>query len=308
MKCFITSIAELNGKVYIAVHGQLNPLVYDSHKDEWSSLKNLPYVVFSLVAVHRTKQLLAIGGALDYEISNKVFLWNENNMKWTTSYPDMLTARCRSSIISYGSAVIVAGGVTCSSPWILTGVVEVLHISEHSSWFSKSYSGHWSVVEQLPHATNEAIPLILGDNLYIAEGYDNDGSTCNIVTASLPELLQSGAKRTTSGKVWHKLPDMPYSPWSITQYQGHLIIFNGDRKVGPSRENKWELIKQSYLYNPCTNSWDCVGNDFHNYKLGRSVHLEENKMIFIGGITGTFDAGKENDLVETCSMLTFTLK
>ena len=118
----------------------------------------------------------------------------------------------------------------------MTGVVEVLHITERSSWFSKSYSSQWSVVEQLPHVTQKAIPLIVGDNLYIAEGYDNEGSTCNIVTASLPELIQSGAKRTTSGKVWHKLPDMPSCPWSITHY---LIIFNGDRKVAPSGEIEW---------------------------------------------------------------------
>ena len=109
-------------------------------------------------------------------------------------------------------------------------------------------------------------------------------------------------------KVLHKLPDMPYSPWSITHYQGHLIIFNGDYKIPPLGGNKLNTNKQSYLYNSITNSWDYVGDDFHDYKLGRSVHLEENKIIFIGGITGTFDGNKEDDLVGTCSILTLTPK
>ena len=165
------------------------------------------------------------------------------------------------------------------------------------------------MVEQLPHVTRDAVPLIVDDHLYIAGGYDsNHQSTCNIVAASLPALLQSGIKRTTNGKVWHKLPDMPYSPWSITHYQGRLIIINGDRKVALSEENTWRVIKQSYLFNTNANSWDYVGDDFHGYKLGRAVHLEENKIIFIGGITGTFDVSKESDLVETCSILTFTPK
>ena len=303
VKCDVTSIAELNGKVYVSGRSRY-PLVYDSHKDEWSSLRKLPYIDFSLVAVHHSKQLLAIGGVLDAVITNKVFVWDENDQKWTTPYPNMPTPRFKSFSISHGSAVIVAGGVTCR--WTMTATVEILHITEQ---LFKSYKGHWNVVERLPQVTFRAIPLIVGDNLYIAGGYDDNGeSTCNIVTASLPELLQSGLKRTTSSKVWRKLPDMPYSQRSITHYQGRLIIFNGDRKVASSGKHQWKLIKQSYLFNPSTNSWDYVEDDFHDYKLGRVVHLGENKIIFIGGITGTFVVDDEDNIVETCSMLTFTLK
>ena len=298
VKCYVSSIAELDGKVYIAVTGRLYPLIYDPLKVEWSSLRKLPRLGFSLVAVHHSKQLLAIGGVLDDVISNKIYAWGITNKDWTTPYPDMPTPRFKSSCISHGSAVIVAGGVTSSSPFTVTGTVEVLHITEHSSWFSKSYSGQWSVVKQLPYVIYEAIPLIVDDHLYIAGGYDdNNKSTCNIVTSSLPELLRSNVKRSN---IWHKLPDMPYSPWSITHYQDHVIIFNGDHKR--------ELVKQSYLYNPNTNSWDCVGDDFHGYKLGRSVHLKENKIIFIGGMTGIFMANREFDWLKTCSILTLNPK
>ena len=45
MKCFVTSVAELDGKAYVAVMRTedecFNPLVYDSYKDEWSMLPEL---------------------------------------------------------------------------------------------------------------------------------------------------------------------------------------------------------------------------------------------------------------------------
>ena len=78
------------------------------------------------------------------------------------------------------------------------------------------------LVEQLPLVVWEAIPLIVNDKLYIAQGFDTS-STCNVVTASLPELIQSSNNNTSCSQVWSKLPDMPYSSFSINHYQGHLI-------------------------------------------------------------------------------------
>ena len=96
-KCYVESVAELDGKVYVTVsdsnYARENPLMYDSNKDQWSTLPELPYVHFSLVTVPDRKQLLAIGGIGDHKvISNKVFLWDEENRKWTTPYFNMPTA------------------------------------------------------------------------------------------------------------------------------------------------------------------------------------------------------------------------
>ena len=308
LKCYAISVAELDGKVYVAVLGNKNyyfvPLVYDFYKDEWSKLPELPYTRYSLVAVPYKKQLFAIGGLTkDNEVTNKVFAWDQDNKRWTTPYPNMPTARYKSSCISYGPSVIVAGGNTCRYRMRSTGAVEVLHITEQSTG-SMSY---WSVVERLPHIVYEAVPLIIDDTLYIVSGYDDGQSTCNIVTASLPELLQSSDKKT--GYVWHKLPDMPYSSWSIFYYLGRLIFLNGDHLVEQSGVSKpvWKLAQQSYLYNPNTKSWDYVGDDLHDYKLGKSIHIGENKIFFIGGETGAFMHGKD-DLVKSCSLLTLMPK
>jgi len=307
-------VVEMDGKVYAAIIGSagayVDPLMYDSNKDRWSTLPALPYAHFSLVTVPDRKQLLTIRGMVKnngvIEISNKVFLWDEENRKWTTPYPNMPTARCYSSSISHGSTVIVAGGLICWDSLTLTRAVEVLHIKE-DGWFTKSY---WSVVEQLPHIVCMAIPLIVNDKIYLAVGYnDGDhGSTCNVVTASLPELLQSSNKNTSSSQVWYKLPDMPYSSQSINHYQGHLITFGGDYKTEqPDKENTvYQSVPLIHIFNNYTNTWDCVGEIPCEYLIGRSVHIRDNKILFIGGLTGTHDPEKDDDIVTTCLMLTLS--
>ena len=320
MKCWARSVAKLDGKVYIAVQGgnthYVNPLMYDSYKDKWFTLPALPHVRFSLVVVcckHLLvtrglsslfftwekevchKQLLAIGGVSGGKVSGQVFAWEEDDQEWTTPYPNLPTARFGSCSASHGSAVIVAGGVTCCNPFSVTGVVEVLYIDKHAE-------SCWTEVERLPHVVYDVVPVIIDDDLYICAGFDKDGSTCDIVSASLPELLQSGVR---SGRVWNKLPDMPYSSLSINQYQGRLIIFTGDRRVEQPGQGKstWELISQIHLYNRGTKSWDHVGDVPCNYLLGISVHISENEILFISGLTGTHTVGKCADMLVGCLAL-----
>ena len=312
-KRWALSVAELDGKVYVAGKSEggvyVNPIVYDSNKDQWSTLPALPCARFSLVSVTEKKQLLAIGGSKNnngvVEFSNKVFLWDEKYNKWLTLFPNMPTARSSCSSISHGLTVIVAGGVTCSDPFTITRSVEVLHINDNNL-----HDSYWSVVEQLPHVVYEAIPLIVNDKLYITVGYDKvvGPSTCNVVTASLPELLQSSNNNTSSSQVWSKLPDMPYSSYSINHYQGHLITFTGDHGVEEPDEDKpvWELVPLIHIYNPDTKTWDCVGDIPIGYYLCMSVHIRENKILFIGGLTGTHSTGTDDDIMATCSVLTLT--
>ena len=248
-KCWAISVAELDGKVYVSgVSGRGGcacPFMYDSNKDQWFTLPDLHCGFFSLVTVTEKKQLLAIGGCTNnngvIEESNKVFLWDEKYKKWLTPYPNMPTARHRSSSISHGLTVVVAGGVTCWDPYTITRAVEVLHINDNNL-----HDSYWNVVEQLPLVVYEAVPLIVNDKLYIAAGTDTSTghTTCNVVTASLPELLQSSNNNTSSGQVWSKLPDTPYSSHSINHYQGHLITFTGAHKVErPDEDNPvWEPV------------------------------------------------------------------
>lgn len=128
-----------------------------------------------------------------------------------------------------------------------------------------------------------------------------------IVTASLPELLQNSNKNTSSGQVWNKLPDMPYSSLSINHYQGRLITFSGFHGVEQSGKDKlaYKSVPLIHLYNPHTNTWDCVGDTPYEYSLGRSIHIRDDKILFIGGLTSTCHPDND-DMITTCSILTLS--
>lgn len=286
-----------------------DPVVYDVNTNCWAVLPPLPYAKFCLVAVPDKHQLLAIGGFTknndDLLISDEVFLWDEKDTKWSTPYPNMPTAKCLSSAIAYQSKVIVAGGITCLEPHTLTRAVEVLHIDR-----SNISNSQWTVVERLPHVVSEPVLLTIDDTLYIAIGSDNKigASTCSVIAASLPELLQSSCDTQYGGQVWNKLPDMPYASFSINHYCGRLVIFSGDYMVEQPDEDKpiWELLSLIHVYNPDTKSWDYVGDVPHDYYLGRSVKIGEDKFIFIGGMAGKHIVSNINDLLTICTMLTIS--
>lgn len=304
-------MAELDGNVYISVMdgdcSYTDPFVYNTSSNAWGLLPPLPCGKFSLVAVQSMGQLLAIGGSSRCNdvltMSNKVYMWDDKKADWVNPYPNMPTGRCVASTICHQYTVIVAGGIVGLRPYVMTRAVEVLHIEREN--LSNSY---WSVVERLPYVVCDAVPLIVDENVYIAIGTDNEqgSSTLSIVTASLPKLLES-SNAFSHGQVWEKLPDLPCASFSINHYCGRLLTFTGDRLVENPDEDKaiYELVPLIHMYNPDTKSWDYVGRITLGYYLGRSVHINENKILFIGGMNGKHDLNN-NDLLTTCTMLVLT--
>jgi len=300
-------VAELDGNVYVtpmrSEGGPPYPFKYDSSKNRWSSLPPLPCIQFTLVGIPTLKQLLAIGGlSADSGLiaSKRIFAWDGE--KWITSYPNMPTARFQSSAIYYQSKVIVAGGVIKhETPRIMTRSVEVLHIDKnHLS------NLHWSVVEQLPYISNQPGPLLIDDKLYVTVGFDKlDHSQTDISVALIPSLLQNNTN-AAGGQIWEKLPDLPYPSPSLNEYHKRLITFGGVHLVEQpnSKPPKWQLVPLIHIYNSDTKSWDCVGEIPHGYYLGRSVHIAENKILFVGGTIGKYITDSNDDLVTTCSLLT----
>jgi len=309
LKCWATSVAELDGKVYVSIEGPscgyVDPIMFDSNLNKWFILPSLPCSRFSFAVVPNKRHVLAIGGRVisdgSIELSNKVYLWDEKYGKWLTPYPDMPTARFDCSSIGYQLSVIVAGGITCLEPWTISRIVEVLQVND--SFLPDS---QWSQVEPLPHIVHEAVPLVVGEKVYFAVGYDEHrGSTCTIVAAHLPSLLHEPA----AFQAWEKIPDLPYSCPSITYYENHLITFGGDCLIERPEEDRpvWEYVSWINIYNPEMKSWNCVGQYPHGYYLGKSIHIGSTKILFIGGLVGKLCVSDES-LLTVCSVLTITPK
>ena len=72
-------------------------------------------------------------------------------------------------------------------------------------------------------------------------------------------------------------------------------------------EPVWELVPLIHIYNPDTKT--CMGLCWrypYRIYLCMSVHIRENKILFIGGLTGIHNTGKNDDIMTTCSILTLT--
>ena len=308
VKCWPTSVTELDGKVYIVAEGSSEAAylyAYDVIKRKWLQMPALPYHKCSLVSVPEQKQLLAIGGCKKtedvVEVSSQVFIWDEDNKKWLIQYPNMYNARFSSSSISNGLKVIVAGGVTCYYSWTITSTVEILSLQ---SEISPSRTHTWTKVEQLPFAVYGAIPLIVQDNLYIAGGFDKrNHGTRKIVTAFLSELQKSNSY---DASVWSRLPDLPYFSFSINHYQDHLITFTGVN-LG-ERPTLDKPVHQFHLYNSETKSWDYIATASEGYIWGRSIKIKDDVIFVVGGTTGTIYRGEDDNVMKTCFILSFASK
>ena len=93
-KCWVTSVAKLNEKIYISSSVSIDknnpgpnpdptPFEYDSKENKWCRLSPLPSKIcnFSLVAVQQKNCILAIGGHTTHEVSRKVFTLN--GIRWS---------------------------------------------------------------------------------------------------------------------------------------------------------------------------------------------------------------------------------
>ena len=291
-ECFVTSIAEMDGKVYVAAidKSQFSSFMYDIKAENWSPLPILRMSYYNLIAIHNKKHILAVGGSRGIYTTNEIHLLDEEHQNWIILYPNMPTSRFSITGVCYHSTVIAAGGVTQWRPWTLTRVVEVLHIDDRSI-----SDLQWSTVEQLPHLIYGAIPLLCNDDLYISSIFDysnlQDNNTLTIFTVSVPELLKSKKTDNVTSSVWKKMPDVPYSSYSLNCYQGRLVTFTGFHLVEEPIGNVpvLKLAPMIYMYNPNTLSWDCIGYVSCGYLLGRSVCIGDNKILFMGGMTGTYE-------------------
>ena len=314
-KCMSTSVVELDGKVYAVLENTsarfLNVRVYNSETNTWSSMPPLQYGGASLATIPNKGQLLAIGGIYHPDsncsnISKKAYVWDEKYEAWLTVYPDMPTPRCYCCSIGYKSMVIVAGGTLQYEGHRNTGAVEILMAHD-----TNPRESHWCVVRSMPTLTYQyMVPVLIDDTLFIACGFRKGlpFSGYNILSAYIPALLKSTNRDIHP--TWNHLPELPYSSFSISHVNGHLVAFGGEQlDVTATRRldggHRLCSIPAIHVYKPVTHEWEQVGEIPHIYSLGCPVHLKENKIMFVGSFIDP-SCVTDKDLMTTCSVVTIT--
>lgn len=314
-KCMSTSVVELDGKVYAVLENTaarfLNVRMYSCEANAWTSLPPLQYGGASLAAIPNKSQLLAIGGIYHPDvscsnISKKAYLWDEKYETWLTVYPDMSTPRCYCCSVGYKSMVIVAGGTTQYEGNRNTEAVEILKAHD-----TNPRDSQWIAVRSMPTLMYQyMVPVLIDDTLYIASGFRKGLpiSGFNIVSANVPALLKS--TNHDIHPVWNRLPELSHSSFSISHFDGHLVAFGGeelDTTANRRLDGRHRLctVTSIHVYKSFTHEWEKVGEVPHAYSLGCAVHLQENKIMFVGALIDP-SCVTDKDLLTTCPVVTIT--
>ena len=127
-------------------------------------------------------------------ITNKVSSFNEDSEIWVSYYPDLLSARSRSGVISHLEHVIVAGGKL--DDHAIHDDIEVLNWMENSHWRKVSI--------KLPAPMYNFFPTICDDHILIV-GYSGGDDAVKRGAYTSYQLLTSQHQLTSNTMKY--LPD-----------------------------------------------------------------------------------------------------
>jgi len=116
------------------------------------------------------------------------------------------------------------------------------------------------------------------------------------------------SKKDDTSCVWDRISDLPHDSLSISDYEGRLIIFGGKRKSGTREDGstvQYKVVSPIHLYNTETDTWDYVDHvpQEYRYWLGCGVHLDHNKIMFVGGAKDP-DEVSSDSFLSTCALVT----
>ena len=242
---------------------------YDSEKQMWSSLPQIPHSHCSLAVV--SGLLTAIGGGVGSNATNQLLSLTGEG-KWVERFPPMPTIRYGTAAVCSGNSLVVAGG--------RGGYNEPLHTVE----VKDTETLQWSTASSLPFALCNASATICQDHICLL-GYNTSNERRSMLACSMADLLQScrpqslGArlKTLTLQEVWHRVTDLPVRSSSCATLCGQLLAVGG---CGDSFENCTTAIRQ---YNPATNSWEVISHMPTARSHTLVAVLPGNKLMVVGG-------------------------
>ncbi len=187
----------------------------------WTVMDTPTY--YYALAVHGS-ELLLVGGIVysTKKTTNKLFTIKDRDFR--ESLPPMKEARAVPSVISNGTALVVAGGLGTSKP---LASVEVLK------------DGQWTTAPSLPRPGYHMNSVLNGDLWYIIH--------------QVKSVFRVSLRSLTSGTVslaWETLPDAPNSYSAAAFFGGRLLSIGGGERREPtpaihalsSSSQSWEHV------------------------------------------------------------------
>ena len=259
-------------------------LKYSITEDTWIILPETPVTYFSIGCLHQ--KIILVGGQLrsNIQVTGDIHEFDEASQQWvrSTFTPPMLTARKMTIAVSWTSptALIVCGGSDKHN--VPMNVVEVYH----------SRTSQWHAVSPLPFPkssmTNSAIHDVLylvgGNEGHILGSYTPESSTKTVLSASIPQLLESCLQSSRTPPVqWQSLsiPDTPNYNSTAASLGGCLLVVGGNTRPnilfpGPS-------LPSVHAYCPSSSSWVLVGELPQPLAACTTATLSTGELLVMGG-------------------------
>ena len=278
---------------YIHTYDSNDVLSYDSEKQNWSSLPQIPHRYSSLAVVSGLLTTIGGSGLLGINATNQLFSLTGEG-KWVERFPPMPNKRYGTAAVCSGKSLVVAGGSGVDHKLLHT--VEVMNTD----------TLQWSTASSLPFVLRNASATICQDRIYLL-GYDMSREPRSVLVCSMTDLQQScqpqslGARleTLTLQEVWHRVADLPVRSSRCATLCGQLLAVGGH---DDSCKNYTTAIHQ---YNPATNSWKVISH-MPTARTGTLVAvLPGNKLMVVGGYALTSGArlGTMIDAVEIATLL-----
>ena len=255
---------------YIHTYDSNDVLSYDSEKQNWSSLPQIPHRYSSLAVV--SGLLTSIGGGPGRNVTNQLLSLTSKG-KWVECFPPMPTNRYGTAAVCSGKSLVVAGGSGRDNKTLHT--VEVMNTD----------TLQWSTASSLPFVLTYVSATLCQDRIYLL-GYDMCTQPRSVLACSMADLLQScrpqslGArlKTLTLQEVWHRVDDLPVHSSSCATLCGQLLAVGG-------HDDSYAYTTAIHQYNPAANSWEVISHMPTARSDTLVAVLPGNKLMVVGGYT-----------------------
>lgn len=226
---------------------------YKLHGDDSWTTTVTPTYYYSLTTFNSC--LLLVGGteypSEEEETTNKIYTMI--NRDFEDSLPPMKEGRQSASVVSSGSALIVAGGY---------GFTPLSSVEVYKD-------GQWTSRQSLPGACYDMKSVLHKDKWFLVGG---NGQGTKVYCVSLQSLI-SGAEADQS--LWKILSDAPFECSSAAVFGDHFLSIGGikNRKITPS----------IHAYSDLKRSWILVGELPTPMCCASVIFLPTGELMMIGG-------------------------
>ena len=247
-------------------------LAYNIDKATWTQLPPAPQYYSEAAAIDNELVLIAGHEASSGTVTNMVNSWSGQG--WEQNIPALPTKRFRPGVMTYGTYVIVAGGLAEDKQTILSSI-DVLDTATRQ----------WQTLAnlQLPRPMFEIQMKVCATHMYVASAritYDaatNTGtdskSVWQLPVSTFVKVLENEDR---SPLQWAETAPTPFYMSTLLQHTAHPLAVGGDDDSAKPTPN-------IAVYDPRSNKWSTVGQLLEPRVWCTVVSLSRDTFMVCGG-------------------------